>query len=672
MTRFQKLIPIWLLLALLSLAACGGATAEQASAAPETTTDESTVVTENTRADVGAAAAAVTSSDTPAVALTLAATDGPQPVMTLGRGTPLKGGGYNPDGTVLAIPTNLGVWLYEAADLNAPPTQIAGHNTITVRAAAISAASNRFATATSDNIVRVWDFSTGEPVQAFAVEAPIAQIALSPDGTRVATATRREARVWEVATGAPLDLPATLETGSVDHIRFSADGARLVTVGENGVQVWDTQTGVVLNSFDGLYTAVFSPDGTRLAVGGWDGAVWDLASDEQVFTLGGHTSSVHDVAFSPDGSRLVTASGFGEVRVWDMTSGEEVLTPASRGEIVVAVAYSPDGARLVSIADNHPAIIVWDATSGEAITELTGYTAYMRDAVYSPDATRIATTTSSHVIMWDAASGEQLLTVPGQSRVIAFSPDATRLLTVRPRMVRVLDAATGDEQLVINGYNDLVMGAAFDSDGARIVTAARDGSIQVWDAVTGAEQLALRIETESEDGPRVEAVTFSPDGSRILVSTTPLWGQPASIWDASTGEAILTLSGDMDSLAYHPDGSRLVAPQTVGITSALMVFDADDGAEVTRIRLPHAVLNNAMYSPDGTQIAAVYMDMQGGRIFAGGGTGSIGVWEAESGRRVFSATAGGHPARVRFSPDGTRLLTAHLEGVVRVWALDVN
>jgi WD40 repeat protein len=69
----------------------------------------------------------------------------------------------------------------------------------------------------------------------------------------------------------------------------------------------------------------FSPDGTLLASGGWDHAVWlwDVATGEEHAVLHGYTDLVSNVAFSPDGATLAAGSADGTVRLWDTATGEE-------------------------------------------------------------------------------------------------------------------------------------------------------------------------------------------------------------------------------------------------------------------------------------------------------------------------------------------------------------
>jgi transcriptional regulator with XRE-family HTH domain/energy-coupling factor transporter ATP-binding protein EcfA2 len=240
-------------------------------------------------------------------------------------------------------------------------------------------------------------------------------------------------------------------TDWVEGVAFSPDGTRLATSSHDGTaKVWDAATGQELISLstDANNTNIaFSPDGTRLAAPsalelgaelGWapstvgTAKVWDVATAKELLTLRGHTDWVSGVAFSPDGTRLATASDDRTAKVWDAATGEQLLTLTGHTASVYRVAFNPDGTRLAT-ASNDGTAKLWDAMTGQELRTFAGHTGWVNSVAISPDGSRLATASSDRTaIIWDVATGKELLILRGHLdgvASVAFSPDGTRLAT---------------------------------------------------------------------------------------------------------------------------------------------------------------------------------------------------------------------------------------------------
>jgi WD40 repeat protein len=129
---------------------------------------------------------------------------------------------------------------------------------------------------------------------------------------------------------------------------------------DKSVRVWDALTGEekhVLNGHtDSVNSVAFSSDGSRIVSGSWDKSVrvWDALTGEEKHVLNGHTDSVTSVAFSSDGSRIVSGSWDKSVRVWDALTGEEKHVLNGHTDSVNSVAFSSDGSRIVSGSGTNP------------------------------------------------------------------------------------------------------------------------------------------------------------------------------------------------------------------------------------------------------------------------------------------------------------------------------
>jgi WD40 repeat protein len=260
-------------------------------------------------------------------------------------------------------------------------------------------------------------------------------------------------------------------------------------------------------------------------------------------------ANVYSVAFSPDGTRIVTGSDDGTARVWDAQSGKELLT-LSTGSSSYSVAFSPDGRRIATGSADATAR-VWDAQSGRVLLTL-GHSVGVSSVAFSPDGTRIATASYDATKVWDGRNGKELLTLEGRfSEVhsVAFSPDGRRIATGSgDATARVWDAQSGKVLLTLR-LASIVNSLAFSPDGARIAIGSTARLANVWDAQSGKKLLTL-----SEGSIDVKSVVFSPDGTRIA---TDSYDDTAKVWDAQSGKELLTLKGhsnSVNSVGFSPDG----------------------------------------------------------------------------------------------------------------------
>ena len=234
---------------------------------------------------------------------------------------------------------------------------------------ACSSDRRRAVTLDADNVSRLWDTEAGRVIaelrplpEAGADQPPFYGAAFDPRSKIVLVGGfHGVAHVWDAITGKLLRTFKHEPHGPVFNFAFTRDGRSILSGGsDNAARFWDPFTGVEqgtpLLQVTGVFAVAISPDGKTAVTGGpADVSLWDVATRMRLFQLSGHLGGINDVAFSPDGRLVASASLDGTARLWDVARGKPVGPPLRHPGSVARVAFGLDGRTVLTGTDDRVA-----------------------------------------------------------------------------------------------------------------------------------------------------------------------------------------------------------------------------------------------------------------------------------------------------------------------------
>ena len=414
------------------------------------------------------------------------------------------------------------------------------------------------------------------------------------------------------------------------------------------------------------------------ATAGTDGTarIWDGKTGEPLFNLFGHRAASPTVDWSPDGSRLVTASEDGTAKVWEVfeREGREQITLSAQ-DLSAGVAnavFSPDGTQVMTSDVKTAATKVWDVTMGgdaewmNLPTEPDGDLFFPADVEFLPDGRRLASINEhGDIAIWDLQTGRELRTVRvGGSEISSFVVTAEGAVLAAGRrngLATAWDVTTGEELFSTQPRSNL-FDVEWSQDGEHLVTATLQGSIRILD-----DSGEVLRQLNEKGKIALYSARFSPDGRLVVTVVRPWRGGSQdfrqTIWDWENGRVVGSIEpgdgrNDTYRAVFDPTGS-LVA--TNGANGLPRIWDVETGRSVVVLAAHPGAVWDIVFSPDGSRVATA------------GSDGVVRLFDTTSGEQVLALR--GHQravARVAFSPDGTMLASESVDGTVRIWALDLD
>lgn len=259
-----------------------------------------------------------------------------------------------------------------------------------------------------------------------------------------------------------------------------------------------------------------SPDGSKLAAAaGTRVYVVDVARNSVIHALAGHSDEVRDVAFSPDGLQLLSASNDHTIRLWDVRSGHSLAKFHQHTAGVNGVVWLPSGQEFLS-AGADKAIFIWDVTTGHRRCKIRNHTGDVKGIARSADGRTALSASWDHTLrLWNLQTGTEQQRMGGglsYFNCAALSSDGQLALGAgSDNIIHLYLTETGKEQRAFEGHSKPVMSVAFSPDGRKVLSSGDDGDVRVWNRETG----SLLGSFKGHNGS-VPSVAFFPDGRRAL------------------------------------------------------------------------------------------------------------------------------------------------------------
>ncbi len=198
----------------------------------------------------------------------------------------------------------------------------------------------------------------------------------------------------------------------------------------------------------------------------------------------GHDQLVNDARFSPDGTKIVTASNDETAKLWDVETGELIRTFERIWSPISSAKFNSDGTKIVIITVKGTVTIFNTATGQGLPTIYLIADQWGGSAKFSPDDSKVVVVAQNPFVL-NAETVKIMHELKGHTSSVwsaEFSPDSTKIVTAAyDKTAKIWNAATGELMCSLEGHRKWIVNAQFSPDGTKILTVSIDQTAKIWD-----------------------------------------------------------------------------------------------------------------------------------------------------------------------------------------------
>ena len=499
--------------------------------------------------------------------------------------------------------------------------------------------------------IKLWNLDAGECILTFdkTNRVRINSLCFSYDGTKALSGNDDGTiHLWDVKTGCCIQIFNSKWKTSISSVCFSPDGNKVLSgVSDGTIKLWDVKTGSCILTFNNMFTTTsvsfvcFSPDGNKaLSLHRSKMTIWDVNTGEIIRDF-----KADSFCLSPDGNKILcitvrTHPRENSIKLWDIDSGNCIRSFNGYSFNTPVVCFSPDGSKILTASDIENNMKLWDTATGRCIRTFEPVSD-IRSAFFISDGNKLVTVSKKGIEIW----------------AVPHVTEQIEMLLSRIHSTEIISSQADLFNQLVKEINDLIS----DKDISAALTRLEElrkvrqfGENDTYDDITGklmrycipADHIikqTLRINIKN-----LNSFCFSLDSKNALITQEFVNGQTLSVWDVNRGQCVWVLDkkeNHSHRICFNPEGNLAISGND-RVNPLIYLWDLTAGNCIYTFDCGYCQsgISFLSFSPDGKKIYAV-------------ADGKMKVWDMATKQLILERNL--NCERVTsfcFSPDGSKIL----------------